>query len=138
MDICKLINHLGVSRTFPQALYDILENGNEWIQWNRDGDKFRYNDPDRLTQELQHLGFKARDSASLSKNFNDYQFKRLSDARKNRYSSSRTNWTVFAHPYFVRNKSYMLHLIRRRPTHRTRKPGKKSTSPMSSSEDSDW
>ncbi|KAJ1942148.1 hypothetical protein FBU59_003285 [Linderina macrospora] len=130
MDIYKLITLNQPFATFPQALYRILEDGHSWIEWNPDGTKIRYNDPERLMRELQALGFKAQDSASLSKNFNDYGFKRLSDARKSRYDPYRTSWTVFAHSSFLRHDREKCNSIQRRRAHRQRSHHKKS-SPMS-------
>ncbi|KAJ2518478.1 hypothetical protein H4217_003305 [Coemansia sp. RSA 1939] len=125
MDIYKLI-------TLNQP---ILEEGHTWIEWNTEGTKIRYNDPERLMRELQTLGFKAQDSASLSKNFNDYGFKRLSDARKSRYDPWRSNWTMFAHQSFLRNDADSSNNIQRRRARRPRASSKKS-SPCS--DDSVW
>ncbi|KAJ2776836.1 hypothetical protein H4R18_005466 [Coemansia javaensis] len=127
MDIHKLITLSQPCATFPQALFRILSEGHLWIEWNRDGTKIRYNDPERLMRELQALGFKAQDSASLSKNFNDYGFKRLSDARKSRYDPRRNSWTVFAHQYFTRNDSESANAIQRRRIRRPRGHAKKSS-----------
>ncbi|KAJ2758003.1 hypothetical protein H4S06_002906 [Coemansia sp. BCRC 34490] len=113
----------------------ILEEGHTWIEWNTEGTKIRYNDPERLMRELQTLGFKAQDSASLSKNFNDYGFKRLSDARKSRYDPWRSNWTMFAHQSFLRNDADSSNNIQRRRARRPRASSKKS-SPCS--DDSVW
>ncbi|KAJ2675460.1 hypothetical protein GGI25_003968 [Coemansia spiralis] len=132
MDIYKLITLNQPYATFPQALYN---EGHPWIEWNKDGTKIRYNDPDRLMRELQALGFKAQDSASLSKNFNDYGFKRLSDARKSRYDPWRSNWTVFAHQNFLREHPESANGIQRRRSRRPRSQSKKS-SPCS--DDSSW
>ncbi|KAJ1959434.1 hypothetical protein GGI12_004341 [Dipsacomyces acuminosporus] len=129
MDIHKLITYNQPFASFPQALYKILSEGHVWIEWNPEGTKIRYNDPDRLMRELQALGFKAQDSASLSKNFNDYGFKRLSDARKSRYDPWRSTWTVFAHPSFVRGNPESVSAIQRRRARRPRTHQKKSSSP---------
>ncbi|KAJ2158332.1 hypothetical protein GGF46_003859 [Coemansia sp. RSA 552] len=127
MDIQKLLSHSQPCATFPQALYKILSEGHPFIQWNKDGDKLRYNDPERLMRELQALGFKAQDAASLSKNFNDYGFKRLSDARKSRYDPQRTTWTVFAHQCFLRHNEEGANAIQRRRSRRPRAHAKKSS-----------
>ncbi|KAJ1800200.1 hypothetical protein LPJ59_001268 [Coemansia sp. RSA 2399] len=127
MDIYKLITLNQPYTTFPQALYKILKEGHCWIEWNKEGTKIRYNDPERLMRELQTLGFKAQDSASLSKNFNDYGFKRLSDARKSRYDPYRSNWTVFAHQSFLRSDFDSSNNIQRRRARRPRVPAKKSS-----------
>ncbi|PIA17530.1 hypothetical protein COEREDRAFT_80522 [Coemansia reversa NRRL 1564] len=127
MDIHKIITLEQPCVTFPQALYRILAEGHTWIEWNRDGTRFRYNDPDRLMRELQSLGFKAQDSASLSKNFNDYGFKRLSDARKSRYDPWRTNWTVFAHQFFLLHDRESSDAIQRRRIRRPRNQIKKAS-----------
>ncbi|KAJ2539719.1 hypothetical protein GGF49_005019, partial [Coemansia sp. RSA 1853] len=130
MDICKLITLNQPCATFPQALYRILGEGHTWIEWNKDGTKLRYNDPERLMRELQALGFKAQDAASLSKNFNDYGFKRLSDARKSRYDPWRSNWTIFSHQQFLRLDQDGANSIQRRRARRPRSHVKKA-SPMS-------
>ncbi|KAJ2849134.1 hypothetical protein IWW36_002849 [Coemansia brasiliensis] len=113
----------------------ILNEGHTWIEWSKDGTKLRYNDPERLMRELQALGFKAQDAASLSKNFNDYGFKRLSDARKSRYDPWRSNWTIFTHQNFVRNNSESATNIQRRRARRPRSSIKKD-SPVS--DDAFW
>ncbi|KAJ2718164.1 hypothetical protein GGI07_005867 [Coemansia sp. Benny D115] len=135
MDVYKIITLNQPYATFPQALYKILSEGHSWIEWNPDGTKIRYNNPERLMRELQALGFKAQDSASLSKNFNDYGFKRLSDARKSRYDPWRSNWTVFAHQCFLRSDAASSNAIQRRRARRPRSQPKKS-SPCS--DDSIW
>ncbi|KAI9472573.1 hypothetical protein LPJ78_004662 [Coemansia sp. RSA 989] len=135
MDIHKLITLSQPCTTFPQALYKILSEGHTWIEWSKDGTKLRYNDPERLMRELQALGFKAQDAASLSKNFNDYGFKRLSDARKSRYDPWRSNWTIFTHQNFVRHNSESASSIQRRRARRPRSAIKKD-SPVS--DDAFW
>ncbi|KAJ2331708.1 hypothetical protein GGI00_003131 [Coemansia sp. RSA 2681] len=135
MDIWRLINIDQPYATFPQALYKILGEGHAWIEWSKDGTKLRYNDPIRLMRELQGLGFKAQDLASLNKNFNDYNFKRLSDARKSRYESSKCTWTIFAHANFARGNVDAVNNIRRRRVLRSRTSSKKS-SPCS--DDESW
>ncbi|KAJ2766846.1 hypothetical protein IWQ57_004196, partial [Coemansia nantahalensis] len=120
MDISKLITPSQPCATFPQALYRILGDGHSWIEWNPEGTKIRYNEPERLIRELQALGFKAQDSASLSKNFNDYGFKRLSDARKSRYDPWRSSWTIFAHQCFLRDDHESSNAIQRRRIRRPR------------------
>ncbi|KAJ1891586.1 hypothetical protein LPJ66_006836 [Kickxella alabastrina] len=135
MDIHKLITIDQPHNTFPQALYKILNAGHTWIEWNTDGSKIRYNDPGRLIRELQTLGFKAQDSASLSKNFNDYSFNRLSDARKSRYDPYKSTWTVFCHAEFLRHDPDRANAIQRRRARRTR-PYSKKSSPCS--DDSIW
>ncbi|KAJ2882627.1 hypothetical protein IWW38_005635, partial [Coemansia aciculifera] len=133
MDIWKLVNADQPYSTFPQALYKILEEGHSWLEWSKDGTKLRYNDPIRLMRELQVLGFKAQDLASLNKNFNDYGFKRLSDARKSRYEASKSAWTIFSHTDFVRGNEKTVNNIRRRRVFRTRSVSTKS-SPCSDGE----
>ncbi|KAJ2487019.1 hypothetical protein IWW37_005404 [Coemansia sp. RSA 2050] len=133
MDIRRLLNADTPCITFPQALYKIMSEGHTWIEWNRDGTKLRYNDPTRLMRELQGMGFKAQDLASLNKNFNDYGFIRLSDARKSRYDTSKHTWTIFTHLFFLRGDEEAVNSIRRRRVRRTRTSSKKS-SPCSDDE----
>ncbi|KAJ2019166.1 hypothetical protein GGI01_000955 [Coemansia sp. RSA 376] len=133
MDIRRLVNIDLPCITFPQALYKIMGEGHSWIEWNKDGTKLRYNDPNRLMRELQGMGFKAQDLASLNKNFNDYGFLRLSDARKSRYDPCKHAWTIFTHMYFSRGAEEAVSSIRRRRVRRTRTSSKKS-SPCSDEE----
>ncbi|KAJ1729929.1 hypothetical protein LPJ61_003289, partial [Coemansia biformis] len=127
MDVHKLITLRQPCATFPQALYKILSESHPWIEWNKDGTKIRYNDPERFMRELQALGFKAQDSASLSKNFNDYGFKRLSDARKTRFDPRRGTWTIFAHQCFLRHDCESSNAIQRRRIRRPRSHPKNSS-----------
>ncbi|KAJ2005900.1 hypothetical protein GGI02_003084 [Coemansia sp. RSA 2322] len=135
MDIWRLVNTEQPHSSFPQALYKILGEGHSWIEWSKDGTKLRYNDPTRLMNELHVLGFKAQDLASLNKNFNDYGFKRLSDARRSRYDPCKNTWTVFAHASFLQHDEDAINNIRRRRVRRSRVSSKKSTP---SSDDEFW
>ncbi|KAJ2692627.1 hypothetical protein H4R19_006119 [Coemansia spiralis] len=135
MDIDKIVTRNLPCPSFPKALYKILRDGHLWIEWNKDGTKIRYNNPERLILELQALGFRAQDSGSLSKNFNDYGFKRLSDARKSRYDPLRSTWTIFAHENFLRDDKQSSNLMRRR---RIRRPRAYVKTASPESDDAAW
>ncbi|KAI8322684.1 hypothetical protein GQ54DRAFT_251082, partial [Martensiomyces pterosporus] len=92
---------------FPEALYNVVSNpfNSCGAIWNLSGTAFRYRDEYQLLLELRAQGIKARSSASIAKNLNDFRFKRHSDARRRQGNGGEDGWAVFSHPAFQRGSA---------------------------------
>ncbi|ORX92242.1 winged helix DNA-binding domain-containing protein, partial [Basidiobolus meristosporus CBS 931.73] len=106
---------------FVRKLYRMLENDKhaEYIRWNLSGNSFVIPDGPLLAAVVLPQYFKASTFSSFVRQLNNYQFRRISDARK---AKSPTNQlaSVFTHPSFQRGKFNLLHRIKRSVNRATR------------------
>ncbi|KAJ1920961.1 hypothetical protein H4219_001014 [Mycoemilia scoparia] len=123
------------SLLFPEALFAVLEDAKNysWIRWDPDGKSFRFNNYDNLLEALTRYGVRARMKPSVSKNLNDYQFQRLSDARKRKRSPDSVMWHVWKHPEFQRDRLDLIKNMVRRKSSTATTSSVAATAPLSAS-----
>ncbi|KAK9680855.1 hypothetical protein K7432_015815 [Basidiobolus ranarum] len=99
---------------FVRKLYRMLDNERhaEYIRWNSSGNSFVIPDGPLLAAVVLPKFFKASTFSSFVRQLNNYEFRRISDARKAKNPSSQLA-SVFTHPNFQRGKYNQLHLIKR-------------------------
>ncbi|KAJ1918289.1 DnaJ sub B member 6 [Mycoemilia scoparia] len=104
-------------KQFPANLYSILSeiNVDNGCCWGEDGKSvFIYNTQKLLTGLRRH-GMKAYKPASLSKNLNDYEFKRNSDKRRTRgQNHGQEEIQQWDHVYFIRGREDLIPRITRK------------------------
>ncbi|KAJ2710508.1 hypothetical protein H4R19_003714 [Coemansia spiralis] len=106
-----------------------------WIQWSRQGNRFRVCDWKRLVAELNRYGLRGSRRPSVVKNLRDYGFLALQDSRRRIADANGRVWDAYKHKHFKRDSHELLRCMRRRrPRDRAQSP---EGDPDSSSE-SGW
>ncbi|KAJ2760309.1 Heat shock transcription factor, partial [Coemansia nantahalensis] len=94
-----------------------------WIQWVPGKPQFRVCDRKRFLKALKAHGLKATRYASVSKNFRDYGFKALTDARRRIASADGKVWEVYHNENFRDGRYDLLQEMQRcRPGDKTGSP----------------
>ncbi|ORY06098.1 winged helix DNA-binding domain-containing protein [Basidiobolus meristosporus CBS 931.73] len=116
----QIPQHKEVS-VFVRKLYRMLENDKhaEHIRWNSSGTSFVIPDGPLLAAVVLPQYFKASTFSSFVRQLNNYEFRRISDARKAKNPTSQLA-SVFTHRNFQRGKYNQLHLIKRSVNRTTR------------------
>ncbi|XP_065064683.1 heat shock factor protein-like isoform X2 [Rhopilema esculentum] len=100
---------------FVLKLWKLVEDPNvdEMISWSKEGTAFCVHDPVSFAKDVLPHYFKHNNFTSFVRQLNMYGFKKLVSTDHGGIKSDNPEWE-FHHPYFAREKSELLELVKRK------------------------